>query len=272
MQIDEYLDLSHLQGGEKHYEMSMAVMQLYSKFDSIQMLPAGISLNFRGDQAIICNRDGNISVTAHIHKNLLEPVFKAYGKKMPRALLRLMKYTEYFLFDMESISTNTLRFYIPDDHLDYSISNAFPFDSAIPEMDNHDYRNLQLIGFFIDCRNDEVTQYKYYMGLHHAEVHNYRFDGRTKQFMSRHVEIATLLTPEEVLDDPIFGHLFTENTLELIHVIASERQDVNQRYLSVCAKSAFPDDIDLSQREHVETPAVPVEEVEETANNVIDEE
>lgn len=271
MRIDEYLDLSHTTGGEQDYSPSMAVIELYSKFESVQKLPPEIALNLRGDNIIIASRDGKLTVTAYIHKDFIDALFAVHKKKTPRSILKLKRYAEYFLVDLESFETDTIRFYLPKAGMDFALTELFPFTDAISEMNKSQYVGFQLVGFFVDYNNDAVTQYKYYLLEDQGNIHNFRFDGKTKSFLSKHVEVPTLLSSEETLTDPDFGDLFNEDSVDYIYVGVAERQDVNQRYLSIKQRDMVPEGVDISTR-GIATTVELVEPEPEIANTDIIEE
>lgn len=280
MRIDEFLKLQPKERGVQDYSPKLSVLQFNGNLPSLTKLPADVFLQLRSDCIIAAKRNDRLTATAYVSKDSLEAIFKHFKKRVPRAILRLYKYTKWFLIDVDSLETDVIRFYLPAADLDFAICDEFPFTDALEEMQRESkdkpYVNIDLMGFYVSMRDEIVTEYKYYLLRLPNEVHNYRF--RKGKFISKHVEYHNLITSEEALADPDFGHLFNNVDLSNLVINLAERQDVNQRYLVV---SNRPEGVDLNSVrldasggvvfDSKNTIAVVVDSEEEVANTVLEE-
>ena len=249
MRIDKFLNISVKERGEKSSTPNLNIIQLNSNLPSLRLLPPELFLQLYGENIIIAMRNGKMTATAYVRKEHLEPLFRHFNKNVPRAIVRMYKYTDWFLMDIDSLTTDVIRFYVPGYDLDFDICKDFPFESAIEEMQEEiaiaPYVNVDLLGFYVSMKDESVTEYKYYLVKAPNVIHNYRFKGNGR-FKSKHVEIHNFIKPEEAIADPDFGHIFNGVDTSNFAINLAERQDVPQRYLIVSTK---PEGIELEDTE-----------------------
>lgn len=245
MRIDHFLNLSVRERGEISNAPDLNIIQLNSNLPSLRLLPPEIFLQLYGENIIIAMRNGKMTATAYIRKEFLESLFSHFNKSVPRSIIRMYRYTDWFLMDIDSLTTDVIRFYVPGYDLNFDICKDFPFESAIEEMQTEmseaPYVNVDLLGFYVSMKDESVTEYKYYLAKAPNIIHNYRFKGNGK-FKSKHVEIHNFITPDEAIADTDFGHIFNGVDTSNFAINLAERQDVPQRYLIVSTK---PEGIEL---------------------------
>lgn len=232
MRIDELVSIvDHGWSNDKPVESKDSITQFSSKLPLLaKLLPLNI---LKLDCIIIAKRDSRLTTTVYIHKDKLKKLFAYFKKNVPYEMVKLYKYTKWFLVDIDSLETDTIRFYVPFVDLDYSISNQFPFDKAINEMQKHKpYDQLELLGFYV--KEENIIEYKYYFTKSN-QIYNYRF--RNGNFISKHTEHHKILTRKQMILDLDFGYLFDDIDTSKIIVNLAERQDVDQRYISISDKS-----------------------------------
>lgn len=253
MRMDEFLNLPTYERGIVDLSPKLEIINLNGNLPSLTKLPPNIFLQLRSDCIIAAKRGDKLTATAYVNKESLEAIFKHFNKRVPRGILRLYKYTKWFLIDVDSIETDTIRFYIHAgaSEFNHDISKEFPFDDAIEEMTKEmaikPYVALDLIGFYVSMRDEIVTEYKYYLVKPGGIIHNYRF--RKGKFVSKHSETHTLITSEQAVNDPDFGHLFNGVDTSKLAIIRTQRDDVDQRYLSISYALEGVDMFSLTQEE-----------------------
>ena len=282
MRIDEFLKLKPLERGVTDHSPKLSVLQFNGNMPSLTKLSPDIFLQLRSDCIIAAKRGDKLTATAYVNRDSLEQIFKSFNKRVPRGMMRLYKYTKWFLIDIDSLETDVIRFYLPSADLDYAICDEFPFTDALSEMQaemkKKAYKAIDLMGFYVSAKDGAITEYKYYLVKLPNVVHNYRF--RNGKFISKHVEYHNMITAEQALSDPDFGHLFNGVDTDKLVINLAEREDVNQRYLIVSDK---PEGVDISMLKPNKDGAivfdsknsiqvvVESDEIPEEANTVVEE-
>lgn len=127
-------------------------------------------------RCIIARRGEAYSLAIYIASAKVPELFSALGVGVPQALTdNILANTPRVLFDVDSIGTAQLRFYVY--HKDYvtvepnTLEQTYPFNAVKPAQ-----TLIEGLGFFMEnSPTGTVTQYKYYF-LRDLGASNFRFD------------------------------------------------------------------------------------------------